>query len=540
MVPWLAPWLAGALVAGPIIGFRYPPMPDLAMHEAMVAIARHHADDAFVPAGMYFVVAPQANQLFHWLAYALSFAVATDTACKLVVAGSVMATLVGMGRLLGRVGASSWLALVIAPVACGWTFRWGLAPNLLGFALLLWCLPLLESLARRPSRRGVVLAALAATTLVFAHVSSALAFAMVAAYFAGVRARSLASFAVRASPAAVVLALGLAQQMVSARLSSENMRRIGSDYGLDPIARLAILPGAIFGGSDLPRLAILALVTLAALAAAALAKRLDRARPLPLRVALFRQRYAVLGLVFFLFYLGFPMSIGGTTLLAHRFLPPAVACLIVACAPRSAGALGAVLASMVPIALLVVEWSGFVESDRMFRDLDAIIAAIPRNAAVAQLDLTPRARGHAAPVPGAAGRIQAERGGRMLFAFTDTPPNPVVMRPEWQWNEPLLRLVNAPYALVPSHDAQRFAYVVAYDTNRNVRALVARVLDPEYALVTSRGPWDLYRFDDGRRAARLARRPAPRASRRDPRRSREPADGCDEAVIHHPTHALGV
>lgn len=489
----IVPWLAGALVAGPIVGFRYPPMPDLAMHEAMVAIARHRADAAFVPPGMYFVVAPQANQLFHWLAYALSFGVATDTACKMVVAVSVMSILVAMGRLLGRLGASRWPALVIAPVACGWMFRWGLAPNLLGFALLLWLLPQLEALARRPSHRRVVLGALAAGALLFAHASSALVFAMVAGYLAFVRARSLAGFAVRASPAGVVLALGLAQRTISARLSSDNMRTIGSDYGLDPMARLEILPGAIFGGTDGPRLAILAVVTLAALGVAVHAKSRRHARALPLRVALGRHRYAVMGLVFFFLYLAFPMSIDGTTLLAHRFLPPAVACLIVACAPRSSTTLGALFAAVVPVALLAVEWPGFVESDRLFRDLDAIILPLPRDVAVAQLDFTPRALGHAAPVPGAAGRIQAERGGRMLFAFTDTPPNPVYTRREWQWNEPLLRLVNTPYAFVPSHDGERFAYLVAYDTNRKARTLVARALAPQYELVEARGPWDLYR-----------------------------------------------
>jgi hypothetical protein len=485
--------VVGALVAAPILLFRYPPMPDLAMHEAMVAVARHRADAAFVPAGMYSVVAPQCNQLFHWLAYALSFAVPTDTACKTVVAAAVAGIVAGMGRLLALRGACRWPALVIAPVACGWMFRWGLAPNLVGFALLLWCLPVLESLWRRPRVRSACLASLAAAALLFAHASSALAFAVVALFFAAVRGKSLAAFAVRAAPVGVVAALGFLQRSLSARLSSETMERIGTDYGLDPAERLSILPGAILGGSDGVTHAILASAMLAALAAAALAKRRGPARALPLCVALGRHRYAVLGLVFFFAYLLFPMSIGGTTLLAHRFLPPAIACLVVACAPRSSSRLGAVLAVLVPVALVALEWPGFVDGARAARDLDAIILRIPPNVAVAQLDFTPRPRGHVAPVPGLAARVQAERGGRMLFSFADTPPNPVYVRREWQWNEPVLRLAAAPYALVPARDARRFGYLVARDTDGKVRALVARALSPEYELVEAQGPWDLFR-----------------------------------------------
>jgi hypothetical protein len=485
--------LVGVLVAAPIVFFRYPPMPDLAMHEAMVAVARHRADGAFVPPGLYVVVAPQCNQLFHWLAYALSFAVPTDVACKTVVAAAVAGTIGGMGRLLALRGASRWPALVLAPVACGWMFRWGLAPNLVGFALLLWCLPRLESLWRRPRAESACLASLAAVALLFAHASSALAFAVVAVLLAAVRGRSLAGFAVRAAPAVVVAVFGLAQRSLSARLASDTMQQIGTDYGLDPAERLRILPGAIFGGSDGTTHAILGIAMLAALAAAALAKRRGPARALPLCVALGRHRYAVLGLFFFFAYLLFPMSIGGTTLLAHRFLPPAVACLVAACAPRSSSRIGAALAAVVPVALVALEWPGFVDGARAARDLDAIILRIPRDVAVAQLDFTPRPRGHVAPVPGLAARVQAERGGRMLFSFADTPPNPVYVRHEWQWNEPVARLAAAPYSFVPAHDARRFAYLVARNTDRRVRALVARALSPEYELVETQGTWDLFR-----------------------------------------------
>jgi hypothetical protein len=98
-----------------------------------------------------------------------------------------------------------------------------------------------------------------------------------------------------------------------------------------------------------------------------------------------------------------------------------------------------------------------------------------------------------APVPGAASRALAERGGRMLFAMTDMPPNPVYVRPDRQWNEPMLRMAQNPYAFMPAYDAQRFAYLLARSAAPAARALAARALLPEVELVASKGEWDLYR-----------------------------------------------
>src|SRR5580658_4144584 len=107
----VAPWFAAFLLALPIVLVRYPPMPDLAMHEALVAILRHRGDATWAPPGLYFIVAPQANQLFSMLALALSFVVPTDLACKLVVSAAVFAAIPAAARHLVRMGASPWLSL---------------------------------------------------------------------------------------------------------------------------------------------------------------------------------------------------------------------------------------------------------------------------------------------------------------------------------------------------------------------------------------------------------------------------------------------
>jgi hypothetical protein len=254
----IASWaagLGGLLLAVPILVARYPPMGDLAMHEGTIAIMRHLHDRSWFPAGLYFVVAPQANQLFSIAALALSFALPTDFACKLLVAAIVIATPLLASRLLARLGRSRWLALLIGPITCGWMFRWGLVANLAGFALFLFSMPELERLARRPSTAAVVRTTACAGALFFAHESSAVIFAAIAAAFAALHSSTWRPFVARLAPVGATFALIALQWGMSERLLGASMRAIGTEYGAEAIDRLAILPGAVFGGMSSGRVA---------------------------------------------------------------------------------------------------------------------------------------------------------------------------------------------------------------------------------------------------------------------------------------------
>ncbi len=486
-----APWVAGLLLAVPILVVRYPPMGDLAMHEALVAILRHRNDPTWAPPGLYEVVAPQANQLFPWLGYALSFLVPTDWACKIIVAATVLTATPAAARLLARLHRSPWLALLVGPVVCGWMFRWGLVANLLGFTLLLFALPSLERLAVRPSRAALTSCLVAAAVLFFAHESSAIFFGIIAGVFALMRGRSPEAVALRMAPAFAVVALAVVQWRVSDTLLSTQMRSIGSYYGAGPVERVVILPGAVFGGLGPARVGLVGALWVMALVASAVTKHAGRWGPV--RAAGWRIRYALLAALFLALYLAFPMALAGTTLLAHRFLPVAALCLLVACAARVRSWPVVAFAVAAPVAMLWAEERDFAKADRNYRALDRIIALLPKDVAVAQLDLTPRPPGHVAPVPGAASRLQAERGGRMLFAMTDMPPNPVYVPAPLRWDEPARRLVSTPYAFAPELDLTRFAYVLAYDESAAMRPLVARALTPEAELIASEGDWTLFR-----------------------------------------------
>ncbi len=490
-----APWIAGLLLAAPILALRYPPMGDLAMHEALVAILRHWRDPAWAPPGLYSVVAPQANQLFQLLAAGLAYVLGrTDLACKVLVAAIVAGSTVVTARSLARSGRAPIAALLVAPIVCGWMFTWGLVANMLGFVLLAASFPLAESVARRPTRRSVVAATATVCVLFFAHESTALSFALILGVLSVVRASRPLPLLARSAPIVVTLALAIAQWRASRGLVGANMAAIGNDYGDDPAARLGMLPGALFGGVDQTNHVVLAALLLVAVVMGALANRgLARRRVFPLRVALWRYRHAVLAALFLVLFLGFPMSLGGNTLLAHRFLPVAALFLVVACAPRVATRRYAIVATLVPLVTLGLLARTYAENDRRQRDLDAVLAHLPMGVAVAQLDLTPLPSGRVAPVPGLASRAQAERGGRMLFALTDMPPNPIYVRADARWNEPMLRLAHAPFAFMPTHDARRFAYLLTLNRSPAGRPRVRAALAPEDELVASEGEWDLYR-----------------------------------------------
>lgn len=487
----IAPWVTGVALAAPVLAARYPPMGDLAFHEAMVATLRHFRDPTFAPPGLYALNLGQPNQLFHVLAAALAFVVSSDLACKLVIAVTVLAIVLAASRLAAHAGAPRWAALVVAPLALGWTFQWGLVANLTGLAALLASLPALDRLADAPTARRAVVASTAAIAIHFAHESSAVVYALAAVVFALVRPLSRAT-ALRLAPAVVTAALVARYVVVSDRLKAASIRAVPTSF-VDVDVKITQLPGALFGGAlGMIGAALLALVV-ASIVAFVFRRgaRDDRST----REMLRDHRFVVVGVACFVAYLAMPMALNGSTLVYHRFLAPAYALLVVGAFARARGAprpFAVVMACAVPSAMLAVMLPRFVESSRMYRELDAILPLVARGSAVAQLDLSPRPPSVVAPIPGAAARVQAERGGRLLFSFTDAPAAPLATAPDYQWNEPVLRLTFRPAAFAPAHDLHRFRYVVVRETEPTAVGLVVAAFEPEAKLVGRSGEWMLF------------------------------------------------
>src|SRR5580704_193936 len=140
--PWLL--LAGALLAAPVVVVPWPPSTDLSLHAGMVALLARRGDPTFAAPGLYELALGHANQLFYLLAWPLALVTRAEVACRLMLAAIVAGTIVAAGHLAAHMGRTRWAALAVAPAALGWSFYWGFAPQMLGLALWMAALPLLD------------------------------------------------------------------------------------------------------------------------------------------------------------------------------------------------------------------------------------------------------------------------------------------------------------------------------------------------------------------------------------------------------------
>src|SRR5207248_6559600 len=122
---------------------------------------------------------------------------------------------------------------------------------------------------------------------------------------------------------------------------------------------------------------------------------------------LHRYRFEVLAAGLMLAYFAFPANLNGATLVHQRFFAPAFGIIVVVAAPRDLSVRPArlvqLLALVLPIATLLLVWPSFADSDREYRDLDAILARIDKGSSVMMLDLGPYPPGREYnPGPGSA------------------------------------------------------------------------------------------------------------------------------------------
>jgi hypothetical protein len=498
-----SPLALGIALALPVLLFRYPPMGDLAFHESLVAILRHFGDPRYFPAGLYELRLGQPNQLCHALAWALSLALPTDWACKVVVAASIVVAPLATARLASHFGRTRWAALLVLPVMLGWMFRWGLLPNMVGLAVWLLALPALDRFAKDPTPRRALITVALTFVVYLGHESTMGLYAVASVVFAlptlaviahpavilseakepTVKSRA-ARLALLACPGAFATLLAVLFAVRSESMKAPSLRSVAS-LTMPLLDKLASLPATLYsaGEASLPLLVatLLAVVGLGV-----------RGWPLGLRRV--EPRLAAVAAVAFVLYLAMPLTLGGSTLIHQRFLAPAFALFVVATVPAADVSLPrwSPLLAAFPLAMLAWVLPGFAEQDRVYRDLDGVLAEMADASAVAQLDLTPHAPSVVAPVVGAAARALAVHGGRLLFSFTDAPYTPVAIAKGEEWNEPVLRLANTPFAFMPEHDFRYFRYALVYLTEPKLAPALVSSFSPEGHLVTLKGSWMLF------------------------------------------------
>jgi hypothetical protein len=157
--------------------------------------------------------------------------------------------------------------------------------------------------------------------------------------------------------------------------------------------------------------------------------------------------------------------------------------------------LAKLVVGILPVAILLVAWPQFADADATYRDLDAVIAVIPKNSAVAQLGLDRpifKTRVYSATVGPA--RVVCDRGGRSGLSLAMSPIAPVQLRPEYRWDEYDRRTIpSGSRGFQPARDLDRFGWVIAQSRDLGVRGLVIAAMWPDAELEMTRGEWLLFR-----------------------------------------------
>jgi hypothetical protein len=495
----LAPWLVGVLFAAPILLTKYPPMVDLPLHEASVGLLRHWGDPAFSPKSVYFLNLGHSNQLFSLLVLAVSYVLPIGLASKTVVAAAMLALPLAAARFADHVGASRWtVALVAAPIGFGWLFFWGLIQNIVGLIALLAVLPAIDRFAAEPTARRAAGVCAAMVLLHFAHQAMQLV-ACAALIFCCVgtslRARALA---LRAVPLLFSLALVYAASVYAWSHAGPRNLRMQALTFYDVGQKVTSISAVLFGGYEpwvRNSMLVLALAPMAILAA-------GRPRPGAVHETLWQRlhawRFEALGGTLVLIYLVAPANIRSTTLVYHRFMPPAWAILAICCGARpgrpdaSIPRLVPVLCAVLPVASLLIGWPSFADSHRMYSDLETLIDLMDPGCAIAAVNLGHDPANRLWNPVDAMGHVVAERGGRSLFDYTQSPVSPVAQRPDKQWADVVDRTQHRPFALRPAWDLTRFRYLLIDTPDRALAAAVTIALRHDARFVAAKGDWYLY------------------------------------------------
>ena len=491
--------LGAGLLGAPAVALSYPPSSDLALHEGMVALLVHRADQAFAPPGLYELALGHGNQLVYLLAWPLALALGSALACRLVMFAAIAATIGFAARLALHLGKSPWAALAVAPAALGWAFYWGFVPQMLGLALWVGALPLLDraSIAApgRAAPRDAALATLAVAALGLAHVASMACACLASGVLALVRPIDRRT-PLRLAPSLAGACLLLVEAARERRAETPLAHLFASRVLWHPLAaKLRALAANVMGGhGTLVEATLVLLVVVAAVVWRT--TRVEGARDrASLRIAIERRRFSMVVAALLVAYLVAPYSVNFGAMLYVRFLAPAFVLGIVLLAParEASGPLVAAPAIALAVAPLVVALPQMTVAASQERDVASLIDRVDEGSAVAVLHFGKHDRSLLFDPTALGDRVLAERGGRLLLSFAEYPVAPVVVRPELRWDATLLRLYGQPGALRPAHDLRRLRWVLAHVHEAPLAPRVARAFAPEGELVARAGEWMLFR-----------------------------------------------
>lgn len=473
-----------ALVALPFLMVTFPPIADLPQQTAQVRLL---VDAVTNPGSPYRVQWTTPNGLAY-LPFGLAWAVLPPLAAgrvgMLLLALSWVLAVLALARWRER----SWAAAVLAS---GLVFHhalyWGFASFVAGFPVfVLWLWITGRGADDRPAGRDVALHSIGALVLYLTH---ALWFAA-GTLWLGVQALAARGWT-RPGPwlrrASAVLPVGTLALVWFAGLRETPFSTPPLWRDL-PWQRLAPqrLVEASLGGLRSPLEAVLFAVVLLWFALALWTAWRDG------RLGEDTDRYLLAaGLFFLALYLALPDKYTNTILFAERWLPPALACLLLAMPPLPVRpVLRRTLAAVVLATFCLVTAAVWIEVEATeLRGLEESLAALPDEPRVLGLAFdrqSPRLDG--IPFLQTFAWAQVLRGGELNFSFALFPSSLVVYDPvparPWseglEWYPDRVRREDFPY----------FTHVLVGASDASVHRFLASA--PELHPVTARGVWRLY------------------------------------------------
>ncbi len=503
----IVPALAGLLLAAAVLVAPWPPSSDLSLHEGMVGLLAHLGDASFAPAGLYRLSLGHANQLVYLLAWPLARVAGAALACRVVLAATVFATMLGASHLADHLGRSRWAVLALAPVTLGWAFYWGFLPQMLGFAMLLALLPALDRDARSDAPLTVLPSAFTIAFLGLAHVTSMVGASLASLLFTLVRPLTRRT-PPKLLPGALGLGLAVLEDRWDRAVSTPLAQLFASRVLWHPLPRkLAAAMASLIGAYGLlAEVTVGLLVLMAVVLWRTTESTTDAVEPVaaaPLanadaggrRARLERHRFALLAGVFVALYLAAPYSVNFGAFLYVRFLAPAFALAVLLAAPRARArgplVIAPALALLVaPLVLLVPPMSA---ARAQSLALDPLLARIPQGSSVAVLHLGKYDHGLPFDPTSFGNRVLGERGGRVLSSLTEYPIAPVSIAPGARWDSLVLRVSARSGSLRPRPDLQRLGWVLVHVHDPSLPPLLVSAFAPEASLEDARGEWLLFR-----------------------------------------------
>lgn len=492
----LAPWIGGLALALPVLLIHYPPMSDLPLHEASVGLLRHWGDTKFAPPSIYFVNLGHANQLFSFLDYALSWVVPIRWASKIVVASGILGLSIAAAHFADHLAAPRWTALLVAPVGLGWLFFWGLIQNILGLVALLAILPAIDRFAARPTGRAAAWMCGAMVLLHFAHEAMQLVALMALVLCSAASSlRDVRGVALRLVPVAFCGVLVCAANVYAWHFAGPLHRATYEFQWTGTLYKLAEIPGVLFAGYEAYVRNLMMLLVLVPVALLGVDRVRGRRRAARWGERLHEWRFELMALLLFAIYLAAPATVKSTTLVYHRFLPPAWSILAVTSASRTAAVarlLPRLLCATAPVASLLTSWPVLLDAHHVYSDLDALLPYVEVGSSIATLDMGPDPPNRLWSPMVAAGHVVAVRGGRSIFDYTQSPVSPVTQRSSKIWIEPVLRVEAHTYDFIPQWDFTRFRYVFVNTPKVNRAVAITYCMRDSARLIASQGDWYLF------------------------------------------------